>query len=146
MSKQDRHGIRSPAEFERKHSRVLTGKDDTNASQTRQIEQLSQSIEGNTSSFNYSITTLNARLSRVEEDVSALQGDTTASVLMGRMDTVEQRLSSLDEVYAEQQEIITSLLTTISTLETTVSGLAARLTTVENTLSALSERVTALEG
>ena len=146
MSKQDRQGSRTPAELERKHSKVLSGKDDTNAVQNRQIEQLAQSMQGNTSVFNHSITLLNARLSKVEESVANLEGDDSTTLLSERVGNAEQRITDLEEADANQVSTITSLVQSLSRMETTVSGLDTRLTTVENTLSSLDARVTALEG
>ena len=146
MSKQDRQGSRTPAELERKHSKVLSGKDETNTSQSRQIEQIVQSMEGNTSAFNYSITLLNTRLSRVEDSVANLESDNTTTLLSERVAIAEQAIEDLKAADTAQGETINSLATRLTTLETTVSGLAGRLTTVESTLSSLVERVTALEG
>ena len=146
MSKQDRQGIRSPADFERKHSKVLSGKDDNNARQNQQIEQLAQSMEGNTSAFNYSIQQLNARLSKVEDSVLEMRNDNTTSLLAERLSEAEQAITDL-------QSADTAIGGRVTTLEgksidhgLSISKLEERMTAVETTLASLEARVTALEG
>ena len=146
MSKQDRQGARTPAELERKHSKVLSGHDDNNAWQNQQIERLAQSMDGNTSAFNYSITQMNGRLSKVENSVIALQNDPTTSLL-------SERVSAAEQAIAEMQEGDRAVAGRVSVLETAkinhdldIQALTDRLTAVETTLASLEARVAALEG
>ena len=139
MSKQDRQGVRTPADFERKHGKVLSGKDDTNASQDRQLEQMAQAMAGNTSAFNYSITQINARLSRVEQAIADLEGDDTDTTLLARIEAVESANETQDQTIAATSQAVNSLLQT-------VTDLSGRMSAVESTLTSLVERVTALEG
>ena len=146
MSKQDRQGARTPAELERKHSKVLSGQDDNNANQNRQIEELSKSMSHNTGAFNYSIQQINARLTNVEASVKNLEGDESTSLLAERVTEAEQAI-------AEIQEGDTALAGRVSSAEAAnirqdldIEELGERLTTVETTLASLEARVAALEG
>lgn len=106
MSKQDRQGVRSPAELERKYSfgQVFSNQDETNARQSKEIEQMAKAMSGNTSSTNFAITQINARLSAVEQAIAELPEspaniatlETTVAALETRLAAVETTLLSLE--------------------------------------------------
>ena len=161
MSKQDRQGVRRPADLEQKYGfgKVFSEQDNTNAKQNEQIDLIRNTVSINNTAGLAAIARLETKVSSVEQTVTEMQEDDTVTQLGTRVDEAEtaitnlqtaddsmgKRITAVETAKAAQDKTIANLTERLTSLENTVTGLSTRLTTAETTLSSLEARVAALE-
>ena len=152
MSKQDRHGARTPADLERKYEfgQTLSELQETSRKQSDQISRQNDTMTEFIARSDKENAVLEKGLSDVEKSVSSLYKNIYR--LQIRMTNAESRdvdvsqsITGLAKRISSSEQSSSGQNNRLTNLENAVSELFTRLATAEETLADLVERVTALE-
>lgn len=152
MSKQDRQGVRRPADLEQKYSfgSVFKNQAKENARQQSEMNQQNLTMKQFISFASSAIETLQKEVDTAEKLIVALQ--IAVSSLEGRMTTAEgnikkhgTRLTTAEENIVSIEENVQKIGKRVTTAESNISKHSTRLANVEADFTALEKRVKALE-
>lgn len=138
MSKQDRQGVRTPADLEQKYN-FGQAFSDQKAALERHGEQLSRLNDAQTMFVNETSTNfagLTKRMTASEKDIDALDE---------RANALGKRLAYAEYTNAQQERSIASLGSGLTNSEQAASALTERMSAAEQSISTLESRMTAAE-
>jgi hypothetical protein len=114
MSKQDRQGVRTPAELERKYDfSLLSGQSNMTSDLKNQINQLNQSLSMFAASTNVSIEQLSGDIDDLEQAVAELihgggggSGQSSLLIVNVEADSLDTESLSADKTFSEIEDAI----------------------------------------
>ena len=112
MSKQDRQGVRTPADLERKYDfGLLAGQSNATSELSNQINQLNQSMAIFEASTNGSIEQLSGEIDDLEQAVSELiqgggSGGSNVAIVTVETDSLDTETIHADRTFAEIESLI----------------------------------------
>jgi len=145
MSKQDRQGVRTPSDLERKYNfgQVFADQQTENSRQGDLISRLNQTLAQFMAYATGALETLGKDLDEAEVAISNLE--TATSSLGNRLSKTETDIFEHEQAILSLEERMATAEGNISGLNGTATSLGTRIGSVEGSITSLEERVSALE-
>ena len=145
MSKQDRQGVRRPADLEQKYSfgSVFRNQENESKRQKSEIDHQNLTMSQFISYANSAITALQKDIDTAEKLIAELR--TTATNLDGRMKKAEWNISSHGDRLVATESDISSLDKRMDTAESNIDKHTSRLATAEDSITDHGERLSQAE-
>lgn len=145
MSKQDRQGVRTATDLERKYNfgQVFTDQQKETSRQGDLLMRLNQTLAQFMSFANGAIDTLGTDLDRAEVAISNLEA--AISSLEKRVSKNETEIFEHEQAILALEESHARFGTRLDTAEGVISGLETRMGEAEGNITALDQRISALE-